>query len=76
MDEQKNREKDTGKISGLKNGIIKGDVVLSKDKKPYIIEVACRLSGGWFSSHQIPDAKISFIPIIFNKCLIKTNKRN
>lgn len=48
--------KKTGKISGLKNGIIKGDIVLSKDKKPYIIEVACRLSGGWFSSHQIPEA--------------------
>ena len=46
----------TGKISGLKNGIIKGDIVLSKDKRPYIIEVACRLSGGWFSSHQIPQA--------------------
>ena len=46
----------TGKISGLKNGILKGDIVLSRDKKPYIIEVACRLSGGWFSSHQVPKA--------------------
>ena len=46
----------TGKISGLKNGILKGDIVLSRDKKPYIIEVACRLSGGWFSSHQVPNA--------------------
>ena len=45
-----------GEISGLKNGILKGDIVLSRDKRPYIIEVACRLSGGWFSSHQVPKA--------------------
>ncbi len=45
-----------GKALGLKEGILKGDVVLSKNKKPCIIEVACRLSGGWFSSHQIPHA--------------------
>ena len=48
--------KNTGKVSGLKNGILKGDIVVSKDKKAYIIEVAGRLSGGWFSSHQIPIA--------------------
>ena len=46
----------TGKASGLKKGILKGDIVLAKNKEPYIIEVASRLSGGWFSSHQIPHA--------------------
>ena len=38
---------------GVKNGIIKGDIVVSNDK-PYIIEVATRLSGGYFCSHEIP----------------------
>ena len=46
----------TGKASGLNNGILKGDIVLSKNEEPYIIEVAGRLSGGWFASHQIPHA--------------------
>lgn len=46
-----------GKALGLKFGVIKGDMVLNKENnKPYVIEVACRLSGGWFSSHQIPHA--------------------
>ena len=48
--------KKTGKASGLKKGILKGDIVLSKNNQPYVIEVASRLSGGWFSSHQIPYA--------------------
>ena len=43
----------TGKCIGIKNGVVKGDVVLHKGR-PYIIEVATRLSGGWMSSHQIP----------------------
>jgi biotin carboxylase len=34
---------------------VKGDVVLHKNK-PYVIEIATRLSGGWMSSHQIPIA--------------------
>ena len=38
---------------GLENGSIKGDIVLT-DKGPYIIEVAARLSGGYFSTHTIP----------------------
>ena len=37
---------------GNKNGTIKGDIVLVKGK-PYIIEIASRLSGGWMSSDQI-----------------------
>ncbi len=38
---------------GVENGIVKGDVVLH-DGKPYIIELAARLSGGYFCTHQIP----------------------
>jgi biotin carboxylase len=38
---------------GLKNGSIKGDIVLT-EKGPFIIEVAARLSGGYFSTDIIP----------------------
>lgn len=42
----------TADALNIKNGVIKGDMVLS-DKKPYVIEVASRLSGGYFCSHEI-----------------------
>ncbi|WP_022671250.1 ATP-grasp domain-containing protein [Hippea alviniae] len=38
---------------GVKNGVIKGDLVV-KDGKIFVIEVALRLSGGHFSSVEIP----------------------
>jgi len=38
---------------GIKRGTVKGDVVLAGGK-PYIIEIAARLSGGYFCSHNIP----------------------
>ena len=38
---------------GIKNGIVKGDIVIHKSK-PYIIEIAARLSGGYFCTHEIP----------------------
>ena len=44
---------DVAKILGIKNGILKGDIVL-KNKIPYVIEVATRLSGGFFSTITIP----------------------
>jgi biotin carboxylase len=40
-------------IIGMKNGVIKGDIVLEKGI-PYVIEVASRLSGGFFSTVTIP----------------------
>ena len=42
-----------GKCLGVKYGTVKGDIVFHKSK-PYIIELATRLSGGWMSSDQIP----------------------
>ena len=39
---------------GVKEGIVKGDIVIKSDGTPMIIELALRLSGGWLSSHQIP----------------------
>jgi biotin carboxylase len=38
---------------GVRDGVIKGDIVLASDG-PKVIEVATRLSGGWFSTDQIP----------------------
>lgn len=38
---------------GIKRGIAKGDLVLTADG-PKVIEIAARLSGGWFSTDQIP----------------------
>ena len=44
------------KSIGVRDGIIKGDIVIDKDSNIKIIEIATRLSGGWFCSHQIPEA--------------------
>jgi biotin carboxylase len=41
------------KCLGVKYGTVKGDIVFHQGK-PYIIEIATRLSGGWMSSDQIP----------------------
>ncbi|HEY9078880.1 ATP-grasp domain-containing protein [Magnetovibrio sp.] len=38
---------------GVRNGIVKGDMVYS-DGKAYVIELAARLSGGFFCTHEIP----------------------
>lgn len=38
---------------GISNGIIKGDIAIC-DGQPFIIELAARLSGGYFCTHQIP----------------------
>lgn len=43
------------KSLNVKNGVIKGDIVFESDSDdPIIIEVATRLSGGYFCSHEIP----------------------
>ncbi len=38
---------------GISNGIAKGDMILTQDG-PKVIEIAARLSGGWFSTDQVP----------------------
>lgn len=42
-----------GRAIGIKEGVVKGDMVLT-DKGPKVIEIAARLSGGWMSTDQIP----------------------
>lgn len=37
----------------IRTGVIKGDIVLHEGR-PHIIEVAARLSGGYFCTHEIP----------------------
>lgn len=44
---------DAGSALGISTGIVKGDMVLTPEG-PKVIEVAARLSGGWFSTDQIP----------------------
>ena len=39
---------------GIENGVSKGDVVITRDGTPMIIEMAARLSGGDFSESLIP----------------------
>ena len=39
---------------GISNGVVKGDVVLTPDGGPHMIEMAARLSGGDFSESLIP----------------------
>ena len=43
----------SAKSMGIKDGIVKGDIVIT-DGKPYVIELAARLSGGYFCTHEIP----------------------
>ncbi len=38
---------------GVIDGVVKGDIVYS-DGRPYVIELALRLSGGYLCSHEIP----------------------
>lgn len=38
---------------GITDGMVKGDIVVSGGQ-PYVIELAARLSGGYFCTHEIP----------------------
>ncbi len=38
---------------GITDGTVKGDIVIHKDE-PYVIELAARLSGGFFCTREIP----------------------
>lgn len=38
---------------GIRNGVVKGDVVVTGGKA-HVIELAARLSGGYFCTHEIP----------------------
>ena len=45
--------KQTALSMGVRTGVVKGDIVVSNGE-PYVIELAARLSGGYFCTHEIP----------------------
>lgn len=64
--------KDGAKALGVSEGIVKGDIVINSDGTPMIIELALRLSGGWFASHQTPAATgVNLVDIVISHALGK-----
>ena len=54
---------------GITNGVIKGDIVLFQGK-PHVIELAARLSGGYFCTHEIPlNTGVNFVGTAIKQCL-------
>lgn len=55
---------------GVRDGIVKGDLIVTPDGKPLIVELALRLSGGWFATHQIPAATgVSLVDAVISHAL-------
>lgn len=55
---------------GITDGIVKGDLVIDSEGNPLIIELAARLSGGWFASHEIPAATgVSLVDAVISYAL-------
>ena len=58
------------KSMGVDEGIVKGDLVIDKNGEPQIIELALRLSGGWFASNQIIAASgIDLVDVVMKQAL-------
>lgn len=59
---------------GVRNGVIKGDIVVSEGEV-YVIEVAARLSGGYFCTHEIPlNTGVDFVGAAIRLALGETIK--
>lgn len=55
---------------GIDRGLVKGDLVVTDNGEPLIIELAARLSGGWFSTHQIPSATgVDLVNVVISEAL-------
>ena len=67
---------DGAKSMGVIEGIVKGDIVISQNGEPQIIELALRLSGGWFASNQIiATSGVDLVEAVMNQALgIKVTK--
>tara|TARA_Y100001970_G_C14201631_1_gene841456 strand:- start:666 stop:1829 length:1164 start_codon:yes stop_codon:yes gene_type:complete len=70
---------------GISEGIIKGDIVIDNNGNIKVIEIAARLSGGWFATHQVPIATgVNLVEIVMHHSLsipideidLKPKKRN
>jgi biotin carboxylase len=58
------------KALGVHQGVVKGDLVITEKGIPMIIELALRLSGGWFATHQIPAATgVDLVDIVISYSL-------
>ena len=61
---------DSASAIGINEGIIKGDIVIDNHGNPKIIEIAARLSGGWFATHQVPIASgVNLVEIVMRHSL-------
>tara|TARA_Y100000590_G_scaffold229380_1_gene258746 strand:- start:30915 stop:32153 length:1239 start_codon:yes stop_codon:yes gene_type:complete len=61
---------DSASAIGIEEGIIKGDIVIDNDGNIKIIEIAARLSGGWFATHQVPVASgVNLVEIVMRHSL-------
>ena len=59
----------TASALNINNGVIKGDMVYSANQ-PHIIEVAARLSGGYFATHEIPiNTGVDFVKVAIQSAL-------
>ena len=60
------------KSLNVHHGIVKGDIVIDQYGNPQIIELALRLSGGWFATDQIPAATgIDLVDVVIDDALNK-----
>ncbi len=54
---------------GIANGVVKGDIVIHEGA-PYVIELAARLSGGCFCTHEIPlNTGVDFIGLAIRQAI-------
>lgn len=54
---------------GIGRGVVKGDIVV-RDGRPVVIELAARLSGGYFCTHEIPRATgVDLVGAALRQCL-------
>ena len=67
-----NTIQECAKIFRIKNGVIKGDIVINENKVK-VIEIALRLSGGYFSTNMIPlSTGVNLIDVAIKIALNKT----
>lgn len=60
---------EAGRALGVQNGNIKGDIVVHEGKA-HVIELAARLSGGWFCTREIPlNTGVDFVGAVIRQAL-------
>ena len=61
---------DGARSMGVHEGIVKGDIVIDEYGEPQIIELALRLSGGWFASNQIiATSGVDLVDVVMKQAL-------